>query len=777
MRFFGLPHGCALLVVGYLGLGAQGIAQNGGSPDRMLRAAMKRSDLYRRSVRISKRYDSEVSYVEQENGWNGDSTFASQIRVGSQKPILTLEEIEHHLEDVKCDDGVVTLHFVDTSSTRDARAACHGDTGGLIITSHESCNVDGERAVYQVHDASFSGDGDALELSVSKVSWQDAFDQFNITFGHTTDDHLFRRHADFSKIRRKRQDKIDIPADTPDNINTASFDLTSSLLDTTFAAEDFLLGLEEVIPIPALPIEVGCKSCTTRGRLELTQGAINIDASQIDLIPDIFQGGDDGKEITSVITGGFMELAATGVGARLEMFARPTASGAFEIALFALPVFGFVIPGVGKAGVNFEPRIEVDFEVTGGLEITYGLELDVPDNSNVRIELTDITNSGVVGFPGSTLTPLPFNVNVTDVDIRLGLAFKPSIPIGFEFTDKLKAEVVISMGLPRLDALLSTDAAANCGSNSTAPTAPFANSTTNSTDSLLDLGPLVLVEANISLTIDAAVDLALPFLPPAFQAIGQTANLFSTGIPLVTACVNPEDAFKSITGIVPAPTSDIPKFNLTSTSTTSESFAYTARPVGSETAAPCNTTSTHAATKTVHSTSTHTTIIYVPASSHVIKEPPVSSIKHESPSSSSTTTTTTELSTHTSTTSTTTSITEETSLLKIPVQFPISSLPPAVLESSTTSALPVTETPLVFTPPTSSLAPVPEAPPAPVVSMSPGFLIPTTNTSIVPVRQTDVVEFTGAAVQAVEIPGLNWRRAGWQVGAVGASFVFGVLLL
>lgn len=84
-----------------------------------------------------------------ENGWNSDSTFASQIKVGSQRPILTLEEIEHHLEDVKCEDGKMKLHFVDTSSTRDARAACHGDAGGLIITSHESCNEDGERAVYQ----------------------------------------------------------------------------------------------------------------------------------------------------------------------------------------------------------------------------------------------------------------------------------------------------------------------------------------------------------------------------------------------------------------------------------------------------------------------------------------------------------------------------------------------------------------------------------------------------------------------------------------------------
>lgn len=91
----------------------------------------------------------EADFVLEENGWNGDSTFASQIKVGSQRPILTLEEIEHHLEDVKCEDGMMQLHFVDTSSTRDARAACHGDAGGLIITSHESCNEDGERAVYQ----------------------------------------------------------------------------------------------------------------------------------------------------------------------------------------------------------------------------------------------------------------------------------------------------------------------------------------------------------------------------------------------------------------------------------------------------------------------------------------------------------------------------------------------------------------------------------------------------------------------------------------------------
>jgi hypothetical protein len=229
----------------------------------------------------------------------------------------------------------------------------------------------------RAHGATFANDGKSLEVSVTRTSWQDAFDHVEILFGHTTDDHLYRRNADFAKIYQKRQDKVDIPADTPDTVTAATFDLTSELVDTTFSAESFLGAISDLVPLPNIPIEIGCTSCTTQGQLALTQGAIKLDPSQIDLIPDIFEGGDDGKDITSIITGGFVELAATGVGARLEMFARPATSGSFEIALFELPILGFVIPGIGKAGAIFEPRVAVQFTVSGGVEVNYGIEVKV----------------------------------------------------------------------------------------------------------------------------------------------------------------------------------------------------------------------------------------------------------------------------------------------------------------------------------------------------------------------------------------------------------------
>ncbi|RAR10711.1 gpi anchored protein [Stemphylium lycopersici] len=586
----------AILVIASVGANAAAVIDDGVETHRVLRAATKKVDLYRRGVRITKRFETEMAYVDKENVWTDASTFASQVKVGSQKPVFNIEEHEHHLQGVECSEDAMKLHFVDASSARDARAACYGNNGGLIITSHSGCNEEGERSVYRsrsddpsVNDVSFAEDGETLEVSVAKTTWQEAFDHVNVTFGHTTDDHIYRRHADFASIRRKRHSRIEIPADTPDDVNTAVFNLAAAITDTTFAAVDFLDIIGDFVPIPELPvnvpIEVGCANCATRGQLALSHGAFNIDASQIDLIPDTFQGGDDGKEISSVITGGYMELVATGVGARLELFARPrlTGAGAFEVALFSVPIVGFTIPGIGKAGAVFEPRVRFEFEVDGELEIHYGLDVNVPDGSSLRVELTDLSSSSLTGFQDTSFTPLPVTVDKADLELLLGLAFKPTIPIGFEFFDQLKAEVTASLDLPRLDAKLTTDTPENCGdaSDVTAPGTPFSNTTTDLSNGPITLGPLALVEANVSISCDVGFDLRLPLLPPPFNSVSAWQNVFEAVFPLITECTPSDSAFNDSLGVVipPPPSSAttsvmptmnataVPAFNTTSSGT------------------------------------------------------------------------------------------------------------------------------------------------------------------------------------------------------------------
>jgi hypothetical protein len=414
---------------------------------------------------------------------------------------------------------------------------------------------------------SVAEDGAALDLTVTEAPWQDVFDNLEIDFGPTQYDHIYRRHSDFSRARRKRQDEttIEIPSDTPNNVTDVSFDLTSELLNYTFGADDFLAGLDSIVNLPSgpsLPIEIGCKNCSTRGQITLTQGTIKIDTKQIDLVPDIFEGGDDGKEIGSVITGGYMDLAVAGIGARLEMFARPVRSGSYEIALFPLPVLGFVIPGIGQAGASFEPRISADFEIDGELAVNYGIDVavsspriclegsqanshQIPDGAGIRVQLGDLANTTISGIKGATLDALPFSSNVTDADIALSLAFTPTIPIGFEFSDKLSALVTVSLDLPRLDTKLTTGARNRCnllvedGKNRTKDT---------------ELSSLVLLESNISVAIDVAAELTLPLLPAPFDAAGTSANVFSTEIPLITSCVNPVRGAVKITKMAPMAT-------------------------------------------------------------------------------------------------------------------------------------------------------------------------------------------------------------------------------
>jgi hypothetical protein len=175
MRYLHLSRVYALLLATYAGLEiAAATSQDKLQTHRVLRAATKRTSLYGRSMRIQKRFEAEVAYIEgsiatlsirqqitdfniEENGWDRRSTFASQVKVISQKPVTNLEEIEHHLQDVRCKDGKLRLDFVDLSSARDAFYSCHGQDGGLIITSHDGCNEDGERSVYRYAQTTGSG--------------------------------------------------------------------------------------------------------------------------------------------------------------------------------------------------------------------------------------------------------------------------------------------------------------------------------------------------------------------------------------------------------------------------------------------------------------------------------------------------------------------------------------------------------------------------------------------------------------------------------------------
>jgi hypothetical protein len=273
----------------------------------------------------------------------------------------------------------------------------------------------------------------SLKLSVVESEFSDSFTKFDISFGHTEDAHVYRKHSDFYKTRKRREEpamakrfsvpklpkvsipdvpkvsipdvpkvsipdvpkisvpdvpklsipdvSVPVPEDTPEDKTLASFDLSWESIDEPFDISSFMLPVPVPVTTPYinLPLEVGCKECSTTGTLELTQGGFNIDLKQVDLVPD-FIGGKDDKDIFNVITGGFVELSAKDMSAHFDLFARPRESGQFNLHLFTLPVLGFAIPGIGRAGVTPTLELSLDYEFEGpkkAIDLNYGFDLEV----------------------------------------------------------------------------------------------------------------------------------------------------------------------------------------------------------------------------------------------------------------------------------------------------------------------------------------------------------------------------------------------------------------
>lgn len=177
--------------------------------------------------------------------------------------------------------------------------------------------------------------------------------------------------------------------------------------------------------------------------------------------------------------------------------------------------------------------------------VTRLIVIQIPDGAAIKVELGDLTNTTITGIKGATLDVFPFTSNVTDTDIALSLAFAPTIPIGFEFSDKLSALVTISLDLPRLDAKLTTGAKDQCS---------LLAKDKKTVPKEADISSLVLVEANLSVVVDIAAELTLPLLPAPFDAAGTSANIFSTAMPLMTSCLNPVKGALKITKMAPVAT-------------------------------------------------------------------------------------------------------------------------------------------------------------------------------------------------------------------------------
>ncbi|KAI4093395.1 MAG: hypothetical protein LQ344_002983 [Seirophora lacunosa] len=433
------------------------------------------------------------------------------------------------------------LGFVTSSAKAAAMRELTSEKKFYIITSHGTCNSDGERDIYFVSSRK-DQDLDLL-LIVSPVRWKDSVQSIKIEFGKSNERYHIPRQKSLQKRQAPATPEATVvvssaavastvgvtfpapPSSTPTE-TSASQDLGFSWVETPILPPSFPGDDSLTLSVPLAPpgVTVACKNCTVTGTIDIVQASISGNATTSDNPED--------DDFFSWDAGSFA-FEANGFSAHIELEATVVASASlisYNLSLPSIGIPGFSIPRIGAVGPIFKPAVVFGTQISTGLEFGYGFDLTVPDNSSVILDLGDLTNSSVNGFPDSQITALPFTAGIDNIALTVSASFRPEILLGVSVLTDVTLGAGVFFDLPTVSATVSqvTDVNARCE-----PLPP-----TNAT-SLVD-GFREDVYGSLT-HLEPAVEFGIGVLAQGEVGVfdGEALlTLFNTSLPLPTACLS-----------------------------------------------------------------------------------------------------------------------------------------------------------------------------------------------------------------------------------------------
>ncbi|KAL8729501.1 MAG: hypothetical protein Q9181_004982, partial [Wetmoreana brouardii] len=461
--------------------------------------------------------------------------------------------------DINCAGSHIVLDFGTTLKKRAALAEIGAGKDFYLVTSHDTCNVDGERSVYLVSTVSGTSDDLNVVLSVSRVSWKSAIQTINIDFGKSGESYRIRKQGEVHKRQMPSSAEASIVATSGAAASTVAFPVPPSSTPTaTSAHKDVSFSYTEtpLLP-PAFPgvdsatlnapfipngVSVECKNCTVTGKIDILQGSVSGNSTN--------SSDDDDFSWDQ----GSFTFEANGFSAHILLGATIQPSVdllSFEAPMPTIGLPGFsvrgAIPGVGTVGPIFKPAIVIGTQISSELEFTYGFNLTVPDNSSILLDLTDPEDSTVNGFPNSQITPLPFTSTVNNIALTVSAAFRPQLLLGVSvLTGILGAGVFFN--LPTVSATISQVAHVN--SKCEPLPMPSSSTTTNDNSStIIDgvvedvFGSLTHVEPEVELDFGV---LAEAKLGAGGKGVDGVVTVFNTSFALPTTYLSFDEKEKTL---------------------------------------------------------------------------------------------------------------------------------------------------------------------------------------------------------------------------------------
>ncbi|KAL4799691.1 hypothetical protein BDV19DRAFT_384979 [Aspergillus venezuelensis] len=375
-----------------------------------------------------------------------ESVFSTTLDVKSQWSILALEDLDAGLESVSCTDSEIRLDFASIAAEKRFRAAVKDTPEFIVVTSHDGCDLDGERSAHLVTGVSVSNEDGTIALTMDRMDWHDAFSSTTVSFR--------RRHP--SEIQRRSPTLVKRQTETQPSASTSSFPAAptsaaglNSSADASFNARHTDMKIypsdstlvQEVVP--QVPIVVTCKTCTLEGDIELSQGQFSV-GSDVDADSD--SSDIMLTEAISFFQNSSVELLVKQLSSQIELEFELESEGPLLEVTAALPSIGltpFQIAGVITFGPQIVPNFVFTADLEGDVGFSYGFNVKVPDNSRVSIKIPDFDESSITGFEDTTFETIPFEPTTEVLSVSLSVAFRPQILLGIStaLDDLIRMEI------------------------------------------------------------------------------------------------------------------------------------------------------------------------------------------------------------------------------------------------------------------------------------------------------------------------------------------------
>ncbi|KAL8771879.1 MAG: hypothetical protein Q9209_002817 [Squamulea sp. 1 TL-2023] len=458
-------------------------------------------------------------------------------------PALALEDIDHHLRDVTCSESFVIASFATASAKHAIMKELTRWKSFHLITSHGTCNEDGERTVYLVSSFSSKSALDLdLVLSVTRVPWKKSIQTIRVDFAQSDERYQIPRQGVIAKRQALSSSEavvvvptatasttvpvaFPVPPTTTPTATSAHQDLSFSFIDTPLLPPSFP-GVDSITlkaPIPNPGVSFQCKNCTVTGTIDVLQGSISGNATA--------SGPNNDQDEGFSWDSGSFRFEMNDFSAHMELGAtvQPSLSLlTYNAPMPSIGLPGFQIPGIGAVGPIFTPNIVIGTEISTQLDFTYGFDLTVPDNSSITLNLVSSEDSTITGFPDSTITALPFTSGVDNIALTVSAAFRPELLLGVEvLTGTIGAGIFFN--LPTVAATISQVAHVN----SKCEPVP-ANSTSSTVNGLVEdvFGGLTQVEPSVEFNFGVLAEAEVKDF-----GVENIHTIFNTSYPLPTACL------------------------------------------------------------------------------------------------------------------------------------------------------------------------------------------------------------------------------------------------